>query len=80
MKIPNPDIPTEIKERFDAMMKFQKSRRSQEEIISDLASIIKDYRTDFFLPSLMEMMNHIDQRNSSFQASNVSNETICLSH
>ncbi len=65
MKIPNPDVPAEIKERFDAVMKFQKLRRSQEDIISDLSSFIKDYRTEFFLPFVMEMMNHIDQRNSS---------------
>lgn len=65
MKITNPDIPAEIKERFDAMMKFQESRRTQDEIISELALLIKDYRKDSFLPFVMEMMNHIDQRNSS---------------
>jgi hypothetical protein len=65
MKITNPDIPDDIKARFDEMMKFRESRRTQEEIISELASMIKDFRKESFLPFVMEMMNHIDQRDSS---------------
>lgn len=65
MENQNSEIPREIKERFDEMMRFRKSRRKQEDIILDLASMIKDYRKESFLPFVMEMMRHIDKRNDS---------------
>src|SRR5690606_13084818 len=41
------------------------SRRTQEEIISELSSLIKDFQKDSFLPYLTQMAIHIDQRETS---------------
>lgn len=64
MKI-DTEIPEDVKKRYNDMMKIRESRRTQEEIISDIIVLIKDIKKDSFLPLVMEMINHIDQRNTS---------------
>lgn len=59
------DIPDEIRKRFEDMMRIRESRRTQEEIILDLKSIIKDLHRETFIPYVLEMIIHIDQRNNS---------------
>jgi hypothetical protein len=59
------DIPIDIIERYNEMMKFRKSRRTQEEIISDIVVVIRDYSKECFIPFLMDMIIHINLRNIS---------------
>lgn len=61
----NPDIIDEFRKRWEAILKVRDSRRKQEDIISELASLIKDFRKDTFLPYITQMQTHIDQRNTS---------------
>ncbi|HEX2921392.1 MAG TPA: hypothetical protein VHO50_09545 [Bacteroidales bacterium] len=65
MKNSKPNIPDDIKKNYDELMKIRESRRSQEEIISDLTILIKDYNKSFFLPFILEMINNIHQRDKS---------------
>lgn len=59
------EIPEDVKKQYNDMMKIRESRRTQEEIISDITVLIKDLKKNSFLPFVMEMINHIDQRNAS---------------
>lgn len=61
----NLDIIDDFRKRFEALLKVRDSKRKQETIIRDLAFLVKDFRKDFFLPYLIEMTTHIDQRNTS---------------
>jgi len=63
MKI-DTEIPEDVKQRYNDMMKIRESRRTQEQIISDITVLIKDLRKDSFLPFVMEMINNIDRRNT----------------
>ena len=65
MKKATPGIPEDMQKRVDELKKIRESRRTQEEIISDLGSLIKDYSKASFLPYVMGMMDNIDQRNTS---------------
>jgi hypothetical protein len=59
------NLPEDMQERVDEMKKIRESRRTQEEIISELGSLIKDFSKLSFLPYVMGMMDNIDQRNTS---------------
>ncbi len=61
----DPKVLEDLKQRWEAMIKVRDSRRTQEEIIKDLSSLIKDLSKETFIPYLFEMMVHIDQRNTS---------------
>lgn len=54
-----------LKKNYDAMQKIRLSRRTQEEIINDLSSLIKGFKKESFLPYLTQMTIHIDQRETS---------------
>ncbi|WP_133467070.1 hypothetical protein [Sunxiuqinia elliptica] len=61
----NPEVLEDLKQRWDAMLKIRDSRRTQEEIIDELSSLIKNLSKESFIPYLIQMMIHIDQRNTS---------------
>lgn len=65
MNEPSPEAIQELKKRWEQMQAIRKSRRKQDEIIKDLSLIIKDFQKDFFLPFLIQMTIHIDQRETS---------------
>ena len=65
MNQPSPEAIQELKKRWEQIQAIRKSRRSQEEIIQELSSIIKDFKKDSFLPYLTQMTIHIDQRETS---------------
>ena len=54
-----------LKKNYDAMQAIRLSRRTQEEIINDLSSLIKSFKKESFLPYLTQMTIHIDQRETS---------------
>lgn len=45
------------------MIKYKKNRRSHEEIILDITTILKKLQKETFLPFLMQMLNSIQFRN-----------------
>lgn len=65
MNEPNPEAIKELKKRWEQMQAIRNSRRTQEEIINDLSSLIKNFKKDSFLPYLTQMTTHIDQRETS---------------
>lgn len=65
MNEPSAEAIQELKKRWEQMQAIRKSRRKQDEIIKDLSLIIKDFQKDFFLPFLIQMTIHIDQRETS---------------
>lgn len=65
MNKPSPEALEELKRRWDQMQTIRKSRRTQEEIINELSSLIRDFQKDSFLPYLTQMTTHIDQRDTS---------------
>jgi ribosomal protein S21 len=65
MNEPNPEALKELKKRYEQIQAIRKSRRTQEEIIKELSSLINDFQKDSFLPYLTQMTIHIDQRETS---------------
>ena len=65
MNEPSPEAIKALKKNYDAMQAIRLSRRTQEEIINELSSLIKDFQKDSFLPYLTQMTTHIDQRETS---------------
>lgn len=65
MNKPNPEALKELKKRWEQVQAIRKSRRTQDEIIKELSSLICDYKKDSFLPYLTQMTIHIDQRETS---------------
>jgi hypothetical protein len=61
----SPEALKELKKRWEQMQAIRVSRRTQEEIIKELSSLICDFKKDFFLPYLTQMTIHIDQRETS---------------
>ena len=65
MNEPSPEAIKALKKNYDAMQAIRLSRRTQEEIINELSSLIKGFQKDSFLPYLTQMTTHIDQRETS---------------
>lgn len=65
MNEPSPETLKELKKRWEQMQVIRKSRRTQEEIIKELSTLICDFQKDSFLPYLTQMTIHIDQRETS---------------
>ena len=65
MNKPNPEELKELKRRWDEIDSIRKSRRTQEEIINELSSLIRSYKKDSFLPFITQMTNNINQKNTS---------------
>ena len=65
MNEPSPEAIKALKKNYDAMQAIRLSRRTQEEIINELSTLIKDFQKDSFLPYLTQMTIHIDQRETS---------------
>ncbi len=65
MNEPSPEALKELKKQWEQMQAIRKSRRTQEEIIKELGSLICDFQKDSFLPYLTQMTIHIDQRETS---------------
>lgn len=65
MKKPNPDAVQEFKKSWEQMDAFRKSRRTQDEIIADLSTLINDFKKDSFLPYVFQMVTHIEKRETS---------------
>jgi ribosomal protein S21 len=65
MNEPSPEALKELKKRWEQMQAIRKSRRTQEEIINEISSLIRDFQKDSFLPYLTQMTIHIDQRDTS---------------
>ncbi|QQT33063.1 hypothetical protein I6I99_11045 [Sphingobacterium multivorum] len=59
-----PRIKRQIQENFDALIKYRKTRRAHEEIISDITEMLKKVRKEAFLPFLMQMLNSIQFRDT----------------
>jgi len=55
----------EFRKRWEAILKVRDCRRTQNEIIDELSSLIMDFRKESFIPYLIQMMIHIEQRNTS---------------
>ena len=55
----------ELKKRWEQIQSIRTSRRTQEEIIKELSTLICDFQKDSFLPYLTQMTTHIDQRETS---------------
>lgn len=65
MNKPSSEALEELKKSWEKMQAIRKSRRTQEEIINELSSLISDFKKDSFLPYLTQMTSHIDQRETS---------------
>jgi hypothetical protein len=65
MNEPNKEAIKALKKNYDAMQSIRLYRRTQEEIIKELSSLIQNYQKDSFLPYLTQMTMHIDQRETS---------------
>lgn len=65
MNKPTPEAIKGLKKRWEQMQAIRNSRRSQEEIISELSSLIKNFKKDSLLTYLTQMSIHIDQRETS---------------
>ena len=65
MNKPSPEALNELKKHWGEMQAIRKSGRTQEDIIKELSSLIRDFRKDSFLPYLTQMTTHIDQRETS---------------
>ena len=65
MNEPNKEAIKALKKNYDAMQAIRLSRRTQEEIIKELSSLIQNCQKDSFLPYLTQMTIHIDQRETS---------------
>ncbi|QQU04773.1 hypothetical protein [Myroides odoratus] len=65
MNKPSPEMLRELKKRWEQIQTIRKSRRTQEEIIKELSTLICDLQKDSFLPYLTQMTIHIDQRETS---------------
>lgn len=60
----NPKIKQELQDNLDSLLKYRKSRRSQEEIIADITELLSNIKKDTFLPFVLQMMNSIQFRDS----------------
>ncbi|THD32254.1 MAG: hypothetical protein DI588_09180 [Flavobacterium johnsoniae] len=59
------DSKRELRENFDMLIKYKDDRRSQEEIIADIISVIKDTKKEVLIPYIMQMINMIGLRHTS---------------
>lgn len=60
----NPKIKLELQKNINSILKYRTNRRTQEEIINDIATILHKIRKDTFLPFVLQMMNFIQFRDS----------------
>jgi hypothetical protein len=64
MKKQNPETFEELKKGWKEMQAIRKFRRTQEQIIKELISLISCFKKTSFLPYLTQMTTHIDQRDT----------------
>lgn len=60
----DPKIKQELQDNLDSLLKYRKSRRSQEDIITDITELLSNIKKDTFLPFVLQMMNSIQFRDS----------------
>ena len=62
---PNPEAVREHRKRWEYLDAFRKSRRTQDEIVAELSSLIIDLKKEFFLPYISQMTTDISRRDTS---------------
>ena len=55
----NTKIKQELQRNLDSLFKYRETRRTQEEIINDILSILYNIRKETFLPFVLQMKNFI---------------------
>lgn len=60
----NTKIKQELQRNLDSLFKYRETRRTQEEIINDILSILYNIRKETFLPFVLQMKNFIQFRDS----------------